>query len=115
MEKVVFTTNPTDAALVAVIDALFVAHLIVQVADVTEVKCEILVTTGACPAFGLLKTAAEAFHMRDSFTVELMVLFRVEFLVIAHFIMTEPAWPIFTFAYRVWTLFVTSPFVVLTS
>lgn len=112
VEEVVLASNPAQAALIAVIDALFVPEIIVQIADVAEVKREVTLAAGARPTFWLLKSTSKALDMRHCSSLELMVLFRIEFLFMADFIMAESTRPVLAFADRVGTLFETTTLVV---
>lgn len=54
MEEVVLSSDSAKTTLVAVVDALLVAEIIVEITDVTEIQGEVLLAALAGPALGLL-------------------------------------------------------------
>jgi len=54
MEEAVLSSDSAKTTLVAVVDALLVAEIIVEITDVTEIQGEVLLAALAGPALGLL-------------------------------------------------------------
>lgn len=63
VEKVIFSSDAANTALVTVVDPFFIAVVIVQVADVAEIDSEIALTIGARLALGLINSASETLNM----------------------------------------------------
>jgi len=54
MEEAVLSSDSAKTTLVAVVDALLVTEIIVEITDVTEIQGEVLLAALAGPALGLL-------------------------------------------------------------
>lgn len=105
--KIIFASNSANSAFFAVVDAFLLSQIVVQVANVTKVNCELLKAALTCFRFCLLKIATQAFDMGDSSSVELVVLLGIHFLFIANFIMAESTRPKLAWANSIGTLFQT--------
>jgi hypothetical protein len=111
----VLAANSAQATLVTMIDPFLVTQVVVQVADVTEVQGEVFLAALTGFSLCLLETTAQTFDMCDCPPVELVVLFHVEFLIIASFIVAESTWPKLASTDRIRTLFHARTPVMLTS
>ena len=91
VEKVVSAAHPTDAALVAVEDLLFLKIIVKQIANATEITCK-LNSTVLAVFLGLLDGfAVQALNLLHLVSVNLMVFLKVVFTVILYFIMAHTA------------------------
>ena len=95
---------PTDAALVAVVNAFLFAPIVVKRAYFAEVLCEIHITLLTSPLLGLFSAAAQTLDSRAFLARKLMVFLEVHARFVHLFVVAETAWVEFAIADWVGTL-----------
>jgi hypothetical protein len=91
MEEVLATSDPADATAVTMKDFLFFSIVIKEVADTTEISRK-LNSTAFTVLLGFLHfLAVHALNFLDSFSVKLMILLRIHFVLVLDLVVAESA------------------------
>ena len=96
MEEILSTPNSTYPATFAVEYFLFLPVIIIKVANSAKIPRKLNSTLLTILFWSLFMSTIQALDLFDFFPQELMVLFRVHFIVILDLVMTEPTSPKFT-------------------
>jgi len=115
MESSFFASNTTDSTFFTMKNSFFLCLIVIEYTNVTIVNSESFITFLASIAFWLLFLASHALYCCYFVAFKLMILFRIHLRFIHNFVMAESARVKLSFAYFIWTLFLTPSFIVFAS
>lgn len=96
MEEILSTTDSADPATVTVEYFLFLPLIIIKIANSAKIPRKLNSTLLTILFWSLFMSTIQALDLFDFFPQELMVLFRVHFIIILDLVMTQPTSPKFT-------------------